>query len=186
MGITVDRPLNIERGYYVDDEHEIIWVPPPKCASRSMHAAIKPWHREVLHGDAKYLNVDYFTVAVIRHPWDRIVAALWGPLRTFEPFWTRVHEQILQYQHENPLYMDPHVRPQAFTLRDLQIDFLMRVDQIDADWAELRELFPHLLEKMPHKHKGQARPEGWKGQYTWSRLLPQYEEDFKLCQDWER
>lgn len=181
------RPTNIDKGYYVDDVHRILWIPIYKCASRSVHEAIKPWHRDVLHDEAVHISNDTFTVAVIRHPWDRLMSALWGPLRSFALFENRVQDHILQYRDEDPLYMDPHVRPQAFTLRDIAIDYKVRVESIDRDWKILREeLYPHLLKIMPHKHRGVARPVGWKGHYNWDRLLPQYEEDFKLCLDWER
>lgn len=176
------RPPNIEKGYYADDDHGILYVPILKAASRSVQEAVKPWHREVGHEEAVAISADYYSVAVIRHPWDRIVSALYGPLRSFAPFAERVSEHILGRE---PRYIDSHVRPQAYILRGLWVDTFIRVDRIYSDWAELCQRWPH-LGPIPHKHKGVARPEGWRGEYDWDRLLPLYEEDFKLCLDWER
>lgn len=181
MGIIVNRPVNIERGYHVDDEHRIIWIPIAKCACMSIIKASNSAY-EMAHDEALALATycDYTVVASIRHPWDRLVSALFSNLFDARTFEERLEDRVC---HRSPIQMNSHVRPQWFWLRGFKVDHWLRVHTLTRDWRKLRMSFPHLQPELEHLHHNPNRPK-WAGLYEWDKIRPQYEGDFELCRDW--
>jgi len=176
--------VNKELGYYTDDTHGLLYIPILRAGSRSAHTAMKPWHRELNREQALEANRSYpgfCTVAFVRHPWDRIVSALYGPLMDLGSFQERIDRHILG---RTPIEIDSHLRPQSFVIRDLRIDHLVKLDSIHPDWAIVQNLYPHLRD-FPCKHVTPNRPEGWKWYDRWDELMDLYKGDFALCPDWE-
>ncbi len=171
--------MNTELGYCLDVDERFLLIPILKCGSRSVRKAAKPLRTDLTYTEAVAFN--YLpTIAVVRHPWDRLVSALFSNLMDARPFAERLEAHILG---KHPLEMNSHIRPQWFWIRELRIDYLVRVDHFNEDWQEVRAAFPRLA-PLRHIHRGEARPEVWQGLYDWAKLLPQYQGDFNLCPDW--
>lgn len=147
---------------------------PPKCASSSIKQScgLTHWIERDQAEAANHLP----TIAFIRHPWERIVSALYSCLFSFAPF----SERLTRYLEAD----DSHLRPQARMLHGLRIDRLIRFERLADEWPKLQTEFgfaalPHLAARLPD------RQQTWQQEpFDWDSLLPLYAKDFELCPDW--
>lgn len=155
----------------VNDVLRVAYVPIPKAASSSIRGAVQGRHVESVPDG-------YFSFAFIRHPWDRLVSALYCNLRSFD----LLDDRLAQFINEK--HVDSHVRPQVTFLREHRIDFIGRVDRFDEDW---REVIRHVDLPAPQRFNvGKYRPVDWRdAPVNWERWLPLYREDFALCREWQ-
>ena len=153
-------------------------VLPPKCASSSIKQACRLSGDWLPRAEAETLNQHVYTIAFARHPWDRIISALYSCLFTFEPFAIRLQRHIDAD--------DSHVRPQARMMDGLRIDRLVLFENLAAEWPGLMDEFgfdslPHIAKRLPDRGQTwQAEP------FAWSTLLPAYQGDFALCNAWQQ
>lgn len=173
------RQANQERGFYLDTRCRLLLIAIPKCASMSAIKAVKPTGSDLDRGQALILNKMTPTIAIVRHPWDRLISAFYTNLRDSRPLDERISDHIIG---RDPITINSHVRPQSFILRGFRIDHLVIFDRLPAAWEEMRTRFPHVGE-LRHSHKGATRPR-WETAFDWNKLRTTYEEDFKLCRDW--
>ncbi len=172
---------NIPRGYAVDTLNRFLLIPILKCGSRSVLAGAKPLLTNIHCDDAKALN-HLPTIASTRHPCDRLVSALYSVLMDARSFAERVEYYVLNKAH--PLDMNSHVRPQWYWLKDFRVDYYVRMDHAEEDWAKVRKVFPHFT-ALKHFHIGAARPRDWRDvDYDWQKILHIYQGDLDLCPDW--
>lgn len=142
----------------------------PKVASSSIRGA--------LAGTRGY-DPDYYTAVFIRHPWDRLVSALYSVLRAFQP----ENERLAMYLERPVDDIDEHVRPQWTFLEGRRIDYVGRYETLTEDWRVLAERFD--LPLLTPSNVGKYRPERWQeAPIDWKRWLPIYRRDFQLCPDW--
>jgi len=146
------------------ESHELreCWIIPRKCASTSI-VRFLPELTRIESIDA----TKYPTVLVARHPWDRIVSAMYSGLRTFEPFSERLHARL----KEDPLNI--HIRPVTSWCAE-------------PDRIVLFENLSRELPGMETTNKGKYRAASWRDvSFNWASIFPLYEQDFALCQHWQ-
>jgi hypothetical protein len=152
----------------VNDALRIAYIPIPKVASSAIRGVVQGRH-------AEEVPEGYFCFTFIRHPWDRLVSALYSNLRSFAP----LDERLAQFVHQPGGRMDSHVRPQAMFLNGHRVDFIGRYDRLERDWTHIPLPFPS------RENVGKHRPKDWREvPINWQRWLPIYERDFLLCPDW--
>ena len=155
----------------VNDMLRVAYTPIPKVASSSIRGVVQGRHVE-------HVPDGYFSFAFIRHPWDRLVSALYCNLRSFDP----LDERLAQFITDK--HIDSHVRPQVTFLYGHRVDFIGRFDRLHADWGALREHVP--LDWPQQFNVGKHRPMDWRSApVDWSRWLSLYQPDFDLCPDWQ-
>lgn len=146
----------------VNHELKIAYVDIPKVASTAIRGAVRGIRAEAC----------YFTFAFIRHPWDRLVSALYSVLRSSTP----LDERIQQYMEAPQL--DSHIRPQSLFLQR-RVDFIGRYERLGRDWALLQQQFD--LPALTHENKGPHRPADWRAApIDWDRWRPYFAADFEL------
>jgi hypothetical protein len=166
----------MDNNFYFRTERALLVIP-PKCASTSIKQACRLSGDWLTRTEAEAANVNY-TIAFVRHPWERIISALYSCLFTFEPFPIRLQRHIDAD--------DSHVRPQARMIDGLRIDRLIRFENLAVEWPSLMTEFgfdalPHLARRLSdRKQTWQAEP------FDWSTLLPAYQGDFALCNGWQQ
>lgn len=157
----------------VNDKLRCAGVIIPKVASSSIRASFGGRHVELI-------PEGYFTFAFIRHPWDRLVSALYTVFRAQVP----ADERLAQFIENPHMPIDSHARPQAEYLAGQRIDYLGRYDRLAEDWRGLQRIVA--LPDLSHFNRGKYRPERWQdAPVTWARWRPVYEQDFALCPDWQ-
>lgn len=112
---------------------------------------------------------DYFTFSFVRNPWARTVSMYkyFGDHRRM-PFRRFVHEQLAEHYWHTKRWM---VRPQADFVCDDQdrvlVDFVGRLENIKADFAEVARRLPALQDAaLPHRNPSDAAPwsrQHWQG-----------------------
>lgn len=154
----------------VNDILRVAYIPIPKVASSAIRGVVQGRHvAEVPDG--------YFSFAFIRHPWDRLVSALYSNLRSFAP----LDERIAQFVTEK--HIDSHLRPQVSFLQGHRVDFVGRFDRFAIDWLYLCSFID--LPAPLRFNVGRHRPEKWQdAPVDWDRWRPLYAEDFSLCRAW--
>jgi hypothetical protein len=167
----------MDNNFYFRTDRALLVIP-PKCASTSIKQACRIGHEWLTRAEAEAANAELPTIAFARHPWERIISALYSCLFTFEPFATRLQRHIDAD--------DSHVRPQARMIDGLSIDRLVRFENLATEWPSLMAEFgfdalPHLVKRLPDRQQTwQAEP------FDWSTLLPAYQGDFALCNGWQQ
>jgi hypothetical protein len=160
--------------YRADEARRMLWILPPKNASTKICGTVtlKLVEREV----ALILNASYFTVGVVRHPFDRAVSALYSACRELTPF----AERMRKYKN------DSHVRPQWPAFDGVRLDFKIRFEHLHEDWRSLQAIrtLPDLRADIVNA--GRYRPRDWRGECDWQEFMPLYEKDFDLCPEWQR
>lgn len=174
------RHPNQERGFYLDTRGRLLLIAIPKCASTSAIKATKPTGPDLDRETALVLNKTTPTIAIVRHPWDRLISAFYTNLRDARPLDERIADHIIG---RDPITINSHVRPQSFILRGFRIDHLVIFDRLPAAWEEIRIRFPHVA-PIHHCHKGTARPDWRTTSFDWNKLGSIYRGDFGLCRDW--
>ena len=174
------RPL-LATLYWPDHEHRCLWCFIPKVASMSLRSAVCPGQCVRLD-QAAYYN-DYYTIAFVRPPYGRVVSAMFTVLRDLGPFEERMTKWITA--HNRIDWMDMHVRPQTALLEGLDVNFYGHLGTIDDDWRTLQSRYRHLPD-LPHRGKGQFRPDRWEDAgdilpYSWKSVEHLYAGDVKLC-----
>jgi len=154
--------------YYLDTIRNVLWIIPPKCASTSIRKAIESCS-SISRSEAMEYN-ELFTVAFIRHPYDRATSALYSVLRTFGPLAEKLRNHI----------EDPHVCPQSHMFDGFRIDFLGRFDRLKEDWGRLQQEMD--LPDLTLLHKGKYRPKDWHSVLDWSLFEKDYRQDMELWQ----
>ena len=117
--------------YWSDAVHYANWVIPPKAASTTLRSTFRPGNF-MMRERMLYLNKEYFTIGVIRHPLARAHCALrtlsnryWGDTDDEAPFRERLWKWIA----------DSHVRPLAIMFDGIRIDYWLRFEHLEEDWA---------------------------------------------------
>lgn len=172
-------PLTQRRQYIVDHDRQILWISPQKNAGTSIRHALGRDERDFDTEARKYEH--YHTIAIIRHPWDRLTSALHHPYgcdgRSFSE---TVEQEILN--HVSPYHVDGHLWPQWVVLLGFRVDRWLLFEHIGEEWRKLQSVLD--LPDLPHQNKTQHKH--WREQpYEWSRLMPWYAGDFLLCDEWE-
>lgn len=158
----------------VNDVRRIAYIPIPKVASSAIRGVVQGRHVE-------QVPEGYFSFAFIRHPWDRLVSALYSNLRSFAP----LDERLAMFVDQPDGRMDSHVRPQHLFLEGHRVDFIGRFDHLEVDWEALAYITD--LEMPERLNAGKHRPASWRdAPLDWKRWLPLYEPDFQLNPQWER
>lgn len=157
----------------VNDNLQCAGIIIPKVASSSIRGALAGRHVDSI-------PAGYFTFAFVRHPFDRLVSALYSVFRAFGDQDERLSLFLDRPEH----LIDSHARPQVVFLRDRRVDFLGRFEHLARDWAKLQQHVP--LPPLAHLNAGLHRPARWQeAPVTWERWRPIYAEDFRLCRDWQ-
>lgn len=143
----------------VNDDLRMAYIAIPKVASTACRASFQGHH-------ADSIPDGYATIAVIRHPWDRLVSAVYSVLRSGAP----LDERIAQHLHGE---INSHIRPQT-TFLPSKVDRLIRYENLARDWP-----WP-----LTAANVGKHRPAHWsEAPIDWGRWYPLYAKDFALC-DW--
>jgi hypothetical protein len=156
----------------VNDTLRVAYVVIPKAASSAIRAAVQGRH-------AEQIPEGYFSFTFVRHPWDRLVSALYTVFRSQAP----LDERLAQFIENPNIPIDSHARPQVEHLAGHRIDFIGYYHEIERDWSALQHVFG--LPDLQHVNRGKYRPARWQdAPITWERWRPRYEQDLALCPDW--
>lgn len=157
--------------YYVEADKRRLWIVPPKCGITSLLAtgAVKPADLEMAQA---VVEPGWKVIATMRHPYDRIVSAL------FNHLWDPGLDFDQRYQL---YYNDVHVRPQSEWLDPFTVDCFVPFELQHVYWPL------YGLKNFPHLNRGTRRPERWQDvDFDWRRLNQRYERDFEWNLLWER
>lgn len=178
--------------YRVDEARRVLWIIFPKHASNSLHNAIGELVTYPAKYGARLLNEKMFTVATIRHPYSRAVAALktvlWSEDRAFE--------DNLRFNLNNR-----HVRPIHGTLDGIRVDHWLRFEHLADDWAaldakravtELEYSRPYRMIRYPERlpminvdPNAGKRPNWRNVSCDWKAFNKQFETDFSLNPEYD-
>ena len=118
-----------------------------------------------------------FTVVFIRHPWDRLVSALYSVIRSSRSLDERI-QQYIDAAESAGCQLDSHLRPQVSFIDGRTIDFYGRFEYLTQDWKLLQSRCSGLAD-LPSKPKSN-RPRWQDAKIDWDRWYPMYRRDFEL------
>lgn len=157
--------------YYVERDKGRLWIVPPKCGITSMLATglVTPADREMAEKFAAGPGVK--VIATMRHPYDRIVSAiynhLWDPGRTFAERY-ELHKD------------DQHVAPQAPLLDGFDVDVFVPFELQGVYWPLMGIRHRRVM------NAGKRRPRSWRDVgFPWEALAGRYACDFEWNPCWE-
>jgi len=165
-------PENAIKVYWLDHENKRLWILIPKVASTSMRMTLDSGEKVSRETALEYK--DYYTIVFTRHPWDRIVSALFSKLMDGDSFEERIYKWI--HYPGRIDWMDMHVRPQSWFTEGFDIDFLGRFESIETHWKNLQKEID--VPDLQYHGKGIYRPGSWKDvDFDWSEIAHFYEQD---------
>jgi len=152
--------------YFINHKHKFIWPCITKNASHSIIEALPQtsWHRA-----DKINGLNYFTFAVIRHPWERLLSyyhpAFWKDFKDF------VKKAVLDKHNILTL-------PQSSFLGNIKTDKLIKFDNLENEW-------PGIMDKtgakiLPHLNASELKKPWEVLDFDWDKLMPKYGKDFEL------
>ena len=173
--------------YYLDMEHEHLWIIPPRAGSHSVRHVMRGQHRiEGIHVTkldrrSALRFTDLTTFCFVRHPYERVVSVAYhSRFMDSRPFSARIQEWVLEPAREE---MDPHFRPQSDFVDGFAPTHFGRLEDLHIHVPRLQELYPHLNDAPPPQNVGRGRPARWTDvDYDWSLIEPLYSGDMNL---WE-
>lgn len=156
-------------------ERKLIFIHPSKCAGKSIEHAVfgfdkmsKSSHESVMDFDEHLLN-EYLVFSVVRNPWDRYVSALF--YFGYDPKHIKHHLMVdLGMCPNNPVIrvtppiarqgdvskgMLPYQELFCNTDGHMQIDKVLRFEQLQEDWQEMSDITG--VETLPVINKGKPR-----------------------------
>ena len=145
-------------------------IAPLKNASSSVRRALHV-RAPLKRADAEMLNGYLRTIAIIRHPFDRAVSALFSIVTDGVG-----HRDLLECWRSAARNM--HLHPQHPAFDGLRVDHWIEFGRLDEQWEQLG--LP------PRQHIGKSERPAWKGLMDWSEPAQFYARDFELWPAWDR
>jgi len=180
-------------------KQKYIWFRVYKCASRSIDDVLYQYRGYQYRGQSNYfpsLYKKYYKFAFIRNPIDRFKSCYLDKVISDKPFQGRGSKPVSRYfpkmgintfieyisvKGVDNISTDEHIRSQISMIDLLNVDFIGRVENFDADFRIVLNAIGINIYSIPHINKDKGEIELTSIQE--SKIKKMYRKDYELWED---